>query len=304
MFSPSDIRGIEFETQKRGYNIDDVRAFLGQIAQQIDQLNAEKTENEQNLLVLADKIEEYRKDEDSLRLALLNAQKLSASIQQEAKQKAEVMVRDATIKSEDMISEATAQSENMIREATEKAEALIAEAVGKVENEKAVFAQLKEEVAKFKAEILSLYKSHLDVLSLLKVSAEEDEPLDYPEVETEEAAPVAEAVEEPVVEAVEEPVVEAVEEVAEEAVEEIAEPVAEAVEEAVEEVGETVAEVAEAVEETAEEADALKDNFFADLEEKAEDVAEAVEEAAEDAEEKHTSKFGKLDFGDVFSFNV
>ena len=116
MFSSSDIRGIEFETQRKGYNVEDVRAFLTQIAAQIDQLNSEKSEYEQNLLVLADKIEEYRKDEDSLRLALLNAQKLSESIQQEARQKAEVILRDATIKSEDMVSEATEKSETMVSE--------------------------------------------------------------------------------------------------------------------------------------------------------------------------------------------
>ncbi len=44
---------------------------------------------------MVDKVEEYRQTEDSMRLALLSAQKLSAQIESEAKERADTMLAEA-----------------------------------------------------------------------------------------------------------------------------------------------------------------------------------------------------------------
>jgi cell division initiation protein len=86
-----------------------------------------------------------RRDEESLRMALLGAQKLGDSVIRESKTKAEIIMREATIKSEAMV-------ENAKR---------------KIELEQENLEKLQEEVASFKNRLLNLYKQHLEIISTL-----------------------------------------------------------------------------------------------------------------------------------------
>ena len=97
-----DIAAKNFEKAKGfgGYKIDDVEDFMDRVAEYVEQLENEKLDMEKKLAVLADKLEEYRADEDSLRTALLGAQKLGDSVIKESKTKAEIILRDASIKAE------------------------------------------------------------------------------------------------------------------------------------------------------------------------------------------------------------
>ena len=109
MISPQEIRTVTFDKAVRGYRTEDVDAFLQQVAEQMEQLTAEKEDKEQKLYILAQKIEEYRKDEDNLKTALLNAQRMGENVIKEAKQKAESILREAGIKAEDITRAATEQ---------------------------------------------------------------------------------------------------------------------------------------------------------------------------------------------------
>lgn len=90
-----DIASKKFEKAKGfgGYKIDDVEDFMDRVAEYVEQLENEKRDMEKKLAVLADKLEEYRADEDSLRTALLGAQKLGDSVIKESKTKAEIILR-------------------------------------------------------------------------------------------------------------------------------------------------------------------------------------------------------------------
>lgn len=145
MITSKEIRDAEFSKIMRGYNPDEVDALLERIADQVDVMTVEKNELEQKMMFLAGKLEEYRGDEDKIRNALLGAQKMGDSVLQEAKQKAEILMRDANI----------------------KAEKIVESAHSRVEREELSLAKLRAEVAKFKTEILSLYKEHLDLISAL-----------------------------------------------------------------------------------------------------------------------------------------
>ena len=71
---------VRFDKQMGGYKQDEVEIFLQQVAAEYAKLLAEKEELEQKIEVLADKVEQYREDEDSLRSALIGAQKLGDSV--------------------------------------------------------------------------------------------------------------------------------------------------------------------------------------------------------------------------------
>ena len=145
MISPQEIRTVTFDKVMRGYRPEDVDALLQQLAQQMEQLQAEKESAEKKLYVLAQKVEEYRKDEDNLKTALLNAQRMGENVIKEAKQKAESILREAGIKSEDITRAALEQ----------------------VSEEQLELERVKAEVAQFKNNVLSLYKQHIESLSTL-----------------------------------------------------------------------------------------------------------------------------------------
>lgn len=194
MISPQEIRTVTFDKIVRGYRPEDVDAFLQQVAQDMEHLVNDNAEKEKKLYILAEKIEEYRRDEDNLKTALLNAQRMGENVIREAKQKADAILREASIRADTLTQVASEQ----------------------VDEQQEELVRLKAEIARFKNDILGMYKKHIELLS--------DLPDDDKAVE-EQLAPVLEEVVEPQVETKEESV-EAIP-----TVEEEVEPAVEAVEE-------------------------------------------------------------------------
>lgn len=95
MVTAQDIREKTFEKAFNGYNMGQVDEFLDQIAADLTALAKENASLKGKMRVLVDKVEEYRQTEDSMRLALLSAQKMSAQIESEAREKADAMVAEA-----------------------------------------------------------------------------------------------------------------------------------------------------------------------------------------------------------------
>ena len=107
MLTPNEIANKTFEKTKfSGYRPEDVDVFMQEVASAMAALQAEKNELEAKIEVLPDKVEEYRNDEDSLRAALIGAQKLGDNIVKESKNKAELIMRDVQIKAERIVENA------------------------------------------------------------------------------------------------------------------------------------------------------------------------------------------------------
>lgn len=95
MTTAQDIREKTFEKAFNGYNMSQVDEFLDQIAADMAALAKENATMKSKMRVLVEKVEEYRQTEDSMRLALLSAQKLSSEIEAEAQTKADAIVAEA-----------------------------------------------------------------------------------------------------------------------------------------------------------------------------------------------------------------
>ncbi len=97
MVTAQDIREKTFEKARKadGYNMDQVDEFLDELAAAFTAMAKENASLKGKLRVMVDKVDEYRQTEDSMRLALLSAQKLSAQIETEAKERADAMVATA-----------------------------------------------------------------------------------------------------------------------------------------------------------------------------------------------------------------
>ena len=177
MFSANEIRNITFEKVVRGYRPEDVESFMEKIAGEFEALAAEKQEIESQLYILAERIEQYKTEEESIKSTLLSAQKLGESIIAESRQKAEAILKDANIRKNDIL--ASAHEEFAMYE----------------EN----LARIKKETSDFKISVLSMYKDHIESLS--KVPEIKKEPSNVVEETNEEE--ICETTEEVVAENVE-----------------------------------------------------------------------------------------------------
>ena len=143
MLSPNELIGARFDKSAFGYRVDDVDKYVAKVGEVVAQLMEENRELEDKLEILATKLEEYRNDEESLRAALLGAQKLGDSVIRDSKSKAEVILRDATI----------------------RAERLVESAQNKVNREQSNLTRIQKEVSDFKNKMLVMYKRHLEAIA-------------------------------------------------------------------------------------------------------------------------------------------
>ena len=123
MFTPQQIDQISFGKAKfNGYKMEDVDAFLEPLTEDYITLYKENALLKSKMKVLVAKLEEYRKNEASMKDAIINAQKTC-----------DKMVREAEEKCKQMLSEAnSAATEN-----TRSADALVAVEQARVEEAKA-----------------------------------------------------------------------------------------------------------------------------------------------------------------------
>ena len=214
MLTLEQIKNVQFTKVRGGYKDEEVDDFIDQCVATVSGLIEERNASNKKLEVLADKLVEYRNDEDSIRAALVNAQRLGDTIVREANQKASLVQEDANIK-----------AEKMLAEAEEKAKSTLGGIAEEVESQQNELDRLKKEVSLFKSRMLSIYREHLALIDILpEEKPEEKVEEEATEAPAEETAPVAEKeIPEPEKEeepSIEEAFAEAVEEAAEEAVEE------------------------------------------------------------------------------------
>ncbi|NLN81342.1 MAG: DivIVA domain-containing protein [Clostridiales bacterium] len=169
MLTANDIKNITFTSSRGKYKASEVDDFLDRCAETVEALTAAKAELEKKLEILADKLVEYRNDEDNIRTALLSAQKLGDTVVREAKHKAGLILDDAKIKAE------------KIQENAQKS----------IRKEEREMERIRREVSNFKARMLSIYREHLsliDVLPEVKDETPEEEKEQASAQETVEAA--------------------------------------------------------------------------------------------------------------------
>lgn len=177
LLTVEDIQRVQFSKSFGGYRTDEVDEFLDRCAETVDVLTSAHAADEQKMQVLAESIVDYREREDSIRTALLDARRMSDTILEEARQRAE----------------------QILAEAGEEAAHVRETAQATIEAEKAEMARVRNEVAAFKARLMSIYREHLTLIGVLEdapaeaTSSTEPEKAEKPEPaeQTEETEKVA-----------------------------------------------------------------------------------------------------------------
>lgn len=179
-----------------GYKFEEVDDFLKEVSDEYAALQKEKNELERKLEVLADKIREYREDEDALKDALLIAQKQGNAIVAESKASAENLTKETKEKVEKLLAESKAKSERLVNDANDysaktrseadaAAEKTIKDANDKAAEIKAamdrqqaiqedILQKTRKEVLEYREKILAAYNAQIEVIESMPEQVENE----------------------------------------------------------------------------------------------------------------------------------
>ena len=167
MIASEDVRRVTFDRAMRGYRCEDVDDYLKQVADSMDAMTAANDDLQNKLVILAQRIDQYRADEDTLSTTMINAQRLGENVIREAKQKAAEIIRAANMKAEDR--------EQRARDEVELAQQEV--------------VTLKKEADAFKKKLMELYRDHIELIAKLPEYPEKQEKADKAEPVQPEPAP-------------------------------------------------------------------------------------------------------------------
>lgn len=95
MLTAKEVRESTFSRSARGYRVDEIDEYLENVADTIEKLTEENRSLVKKIEILAAKVQEYREDEDSIRAALVTAQRSADSIIKEANSSVEGQLAQA-----------------------------------------------------------------------------------------------------------------------------------------------------------------------------------------------------------------
>ncbi|PIU24692.1 MAG: septum formation initiator [Candidatus Infernicultor aquiphilus] len=109
--TPMDIEQQEFSRSFRGYNEEEVDDFLDKIVKDYEELINENVRLNEEIEKMKERLKEFSEIEESLKGALLNAQKSAEEIKGRIENEAKVMVKKAEIEAE-VIKQKASQKED------------------------------------------------------------------------------------------------------------------------------------------------------------------------------------------------
>ena len=208
MMTPSELREYEFKGAGRNaYKADDVDIFFGEVAVAYEKLFRENAELVKRVSLLADRLEQFKQEEDHIKQAVIGAQKAADIIIKEAENSvedskveadailaaakgeadiiksdaekqaiadSELLLSIARDKAEEIINKAKEEAHGILIEANDSAKDTVGAATRTITSESIHYEMLKKEVSDFRASILNQYKAHIELISKLPELAVEE----------------------------------------------------------------------------------------------------------------------------------
>lgn len=189
MLKPEEIKNEQFELSVLGgYKREQVDEFFAAVCQDYQKLFEEKAELIEKLKLCVQKIEDYQKDEQFLKTAIINAEKLNETslreierrekeIETAAREKAELIVKNAELEAQNIMSKVKKDSEAQIKECELSTALKISQFKKMQDEEEQNLNRLKKEVSDFKEMLLKLYEQHLNSITKLPEFKAKEEPV-------------------------------------------------------------------------------------------------------------------------------
>ncbi len=147
--SPISIKKQEFNRSIRGYDKDEVKAFLDKLADEFDMMQKENESVKKELELANGRLSEFRKIEKNLQDTLLKAHESTSKSIESTKKQANLMIKEAEIKASQLLEKAR-ENANDIRNAVislrEERDLLIAN-LKSILNSQAHLLEMKVETA-------------------------------------------------------------------------------------------------------------------------------------------------------------
>ena len=125
MLKPEQLKTHRFISAGRGtYEADDVDSFFSEVTASYEQMFRENGELVKKISLLAERVSQYKNDEDNIRRALLTAERMADKIQREAQQAAQEQLDSAEKKSQELIASAQNRADVLETAASVKASQL------------------------------------------------------------------------------------------------------------------------------------------------------------------------------------
>jgi cell division initiation protein len=150
--TPLDIQQKQFPMKFRGFDVEEVYAFLEIIREEMEDLLRDNANLKENIQRLETQIKDYKDMETTLRETLLTAQQMVEDYKTNARKEAELVVKEAELK-----------ADSLLKEAQEK--------VIKIHED---IVDLKGIRRHFKEELRRLVEGHLKMLEFDKEREEEE----------------------------------------------------------------------------------------------------------------------------------
>lgn len=149
--TPLDIQQKQFATKFRGFDIEEVDAFLEHVREEMEELLRENANLREDVKRYEKQLKDYKSIETTLKDTLIATQKMVEDYQNNARKEAELIRKEAELRAEEMISHAQ-------------------EGVVKIHED---ITDLKGVRTHFKEELKRLIESHMSMLEFDKKREEE-----------------------------------------------------------------------------------------------------------------------------------
>lgn len=104
--TPLDIQQKQFPVKFRGFDVEEVLAFLEVIRDEMENLIRENSSLKESIYRFENQVKEYKDMESALRETLMTAQQLVEDYKTNSRKEAELLIREAELKSESMLKDA------------------------------------------------------------------------------------------------------------------------------------------------------------------------------------------------------
>ncbi len=196
MLTAQQIHEKNFGKGFKGYDMDEVDAFLDEVIDSFDKLSRETRELNTRIEALNTQIESYRGMENTMMHTMVTVHKAAEEITESAKREADEVYTKARQQADEMVERATQESEQMLQKAHGDSQEIVASYREEIQKTEADLLTLKNLLDEFKAgvhnysdELLSLVDQMDAPPEVKEIEAEHELGVNAEESEEEESEP-------------------------------------------------------------------------------------------------------------------
>jgi len=142
--TPLEIRQKTFEKVFRGYDKDEVNAFLRSLSQEWERFLDENKELSIRIESLEKEVSKLREVESSLFKTLKTAEDTGANLIEQAKKETELKIKESSIKSDEILKEAQEKAKNLMSSAEAKTKQVLEEMLDRIKSLEKQYSQMND----------------------------------------------------------------------------------------------------------------------------------------------------------------